>query len=103
MVYTVFGRAGGCFDVVCPTEQSFVMQRELFAGGQLTLAGVAREARQMVHVIAGLAHPVGRSQHSLTLGTLERHRSARTHTVTSQQHQLGRLPAHFLPKLSIQN
>ena len=79
---TVLRGAGGCLDEVRSTQQPVVVQCELFTGGQLALAGVAREARQMVHVVARLAHPVGGAEHSLALGTLERHRSAHTHAHT---------------------
>lgn len=42
-----------------PAEHLLLHQRELLPGGQLPLAGEAGEARQVVHVALGPAHPVG--------------------------------------------
>lgn len=47
-----------------------IMQRELFPRGQLSAAGVAREARQVVDLLPGLAHPVGGRDASAALGAL---------------------------------
>lgn len=41
-----------------PAEHLLLHQRELLAGGQLSLTGEAGEARQVVHVALGPAHPV---------------------------------------------
>ena len=46
-----------------------VVQRELLARAQLPLAGVAREARQVVHPVPGPPHPVRRADGSTTLCT----------------------------------
>lgn len=45
-------------------------QCELLAGGQLPIARVAREARQMEYVLFGPSNPVGRCDFSPALGAL---------------------------------
>lgn len=41
-----------------PAEHLLLHQRELLASGQLSLAGEAGKARQVVHIALGPAHPV---------------------------------------------
>lgn len=71
-VLTVRGGRGAVdgLQVVRLAEHSVVVQRELLAGAQLPLARVAREARQVVDVLASLAHPVVGADAAATLGAL---------------------------------
>lgn len=46
--------------IVRLAQHPIVEQRKLLAGGQLTAARVAREARQMEDQLAGASHPIGR-------------------------------------------
>lgn len=46
------------FEVVGLAEHALLMQSKLFAGGELPMAGSAREAGQMVNVLAGFSHPI---------------------------------------------
>src|SRR6218665_2207636 len=75
-ILTVVRCSCGCFDVVCLTEKSFIVQSEFFSGRQLALAGVAGEAGQVVEMVPRLTNPVRGTQLAIALGTLDRHRPA---------------------------
>lgn len=51
-------------------EHSVLMQCELLARGELAAAGVARKARQVVHLFPSLAHPVRGGDASAALRAL---------------------------------
>lgn len=59
-----------CFQIVWLAEHAVLVQRELLAGGQLSAARVAREARQVVDLLARLAHPIRRGDAAAALGAL---------------------------------
>jgi hypothetical protein len=60
------------------------VQGELFACAELSLAGVAGEAGQVVDVVPCLAHPVARRDAATTLGTLCAETSASKQTAFSR-------------------
>jgi len=70
-------------EVVRLAQHAVLVQGELFACAELPLARVAGEARQMVDVVPGLAHPVACRDASTALGTLGAETSASKQTVFS--------------------
>ena len=61
-------------------EHAVLMQRELLARAELAAARIAREARQVVDLLARLAHPVRRRDATAALGALGAETPAQTHT-----------------------
>jgi hypothetical protein len=71
-------------EVMRLAQHAVLMQSELFTGAELTFAGIAGEAGQMVDVVPGLAHPVACRYASTALGTLGAETSASKQTVFSR-------------------
>lgn len=84
-------------------EHAVLVQRELLAGAELAAARVAREARQVVDLLARLAHPVRRRDAAAALGALGTEAPAQTHTSRWQTDNTGGLTsiASHLPSLLI--
>lgn len=57
------------FHVVLATEDLLAEHGELLAGGQLPVARVAREARQVIDGVLGLAHPIAGTDFTAALCT----------------------------------
>jgi len=69
---TIRGSAASvdCVEVVRFAEHPSVVQGKFLAGGQLSFAGIARKAGQVVHVLSRLPHPVSGGDRPATLGAL---------------------------------
>jgi hypothetical protein len=70
-------------EVVRLAQHAVLVQGELFASAELSLARVAGEAGQVVDVVPGLAHPVACRYTSTALRTLGAETSVSKQTVFS--------------------